>query len=148
NVDTCPLRLLRRRRRCWWWGWGWGWGWLAVEAGQHDFSRRIVRCGYKRAVASSSHDVIVYGICVTLEWFHCLLDDCAPAAEGYCEVHTGSIGLGVDEVPDAHPIARVAEAVGQIRRTRRSHQLKIRYYDQGKHGQQQLEDSVSFHDGS
>ena len=84
-------------------------------------------CGQKRAVARSSHDVIVYGICVTLEWGRCLLDDCAPAAEENCEVHTGSIGLGVDEVPGAGPIARAADIVFQLRRTRPSHQLMMRY---------------------
>ena len=55
-------------------------------------------------------------------------------------------GLVVDEVPDAVPIARGAFiARVQSRRTRRSHQLMIRYCDQGEHGQQQREISRSFH---
>jgi hypothetical protein len=142
NVDTCPLRVLRRRcwGRCWGWGCGWSWSWgsrRAAEVGQHEFSRQIRMCIHKRAVASSLDHELLVTIRINLECGHCL----RAAAEGCYERprRLSRADLVVDEVPGAGPIARGADVVAQVRRTRPSHQLMLRYCDQGEHGQQQRE---------
>jgi hypothetical protein len=101
-------------------------------------------CIHKRAVASSLDHELLVTIRINLECGHCL----RAAAEGCYERprRLSRADLVVDEVPGAGPIARGADIAGvQVRRTRPSHQLMIRYCDQSEHGQQQREICGSFH---
>jgi len=93
-------------------------------------------------VVSTTNCWLPFGL--IFECGHCL----DAAAEGCYERprRLSRADLVVDEVPGAGPIARGADIAGvQVRRTRRSHQLMMRYCDQGEHGQQQREICGSFH---
>jgi hypothetical protein len=103
-------------------------------------------CIHKRAIASSLDRELLVTIWINLECGRRL----RAAAEGCYKRprRQYSADLVVDEVPGAGPTARelfVDLALAQVRRTGRSHQLMIRYRDQGEHGQQQLGDCGSFH---
>jgi len=96
-------------------------------------------CIQKRAVATS----LDYELLVTI-WINLECDRCLRAAAEDCYERRRSkysADLVVDEVPGASPSARelFGDLVGaQVRRTRRSHQLMIRYRDQGEHGQHEF----------
>jgi hypothetical protein len=94
-------------------------------------------CIQKRAVSSSLDRELLVTIWINLECGHCL----RAAAEDCYERRRGqySADLVVDEVPGASPFARGADIVFQVRR------MRLRYCDQGEHGQQEREFCGSFH---
>src|SRR5262249_8424171 len=103
----------------------------ADDVGQHEFSRerqtgRRVdgRRSHKPADATSLDHELLVTIWINLECGRCL----RAAAEDCYERRRRqySADLVIDEVPGADPIARGA-GIGQLRRTRPSHQLMMRY---------------------